>query len=148
MRHTEALHALCKEQGISSIVVSSNTPQKERERAITAFKKGEIRWLLQCNIANVGFNSPITDTLIWARPTLSLNLWQQAVGRIMRRSEGKNVSRVIDLVGTTQTFGRVEEVHIGVEDKFKTIIVGERGKLSGKPLREFYWSRNIKREGL
>lgn len=148
VRHAEALKTLCDEQGMSSIVVSSKTPQKERERAITAFKKGEIRWLIQCNIANVGFNSPITDTLIWARPTLSLNLWQQAVGRIMRRSEGKDVSRVIDLVGTTQTFGRVEEVHIGVEDKFKTIIVGERGKLSGRPLREFYWSRNIKREEL
>lgn len=145
VRHAEALHALCKEQGISSIVVSSKTPQKERERAITAFKAGEIKWLIQCNIANVGFNSPITDTLIWARPTLSLNLWQQAVGRIMRLSEGKDVARVLDLVGTMETFGRVEDVHIGVEDKFKTIIVGSKGKLSGKPLREFHWSRNIRK---
>lgn len=148
VRHAEALHELCKTQCISSIVVSSKTPQKERERAIKAFKAGEIKWLIQCNIANVGFNSPITDTLIWARPTLSLNLWQQAVGRIMRLSEGKTVARVIDLVGTLDTFGKVEDVHIGVEDRFKTTIVGSKGKLSGKPLKEFYWSRNIrKRDG-
>lgn len=131
--------------GLSTTVVSSKTPQKERKGAITAFKNGEIKWLIQCNIANVGFNSPITDCLIWARPTLSLNLWQQAVGRIMRLSEGKSVACVVDLVGTLETFGRVEDVHIGVEDKFKTIIVGSKGKLSGRPLKEFHWSRNIRK---
>lgn len=143
IRHAEALKRLCDEAGLSTVVVSSKTPQKERKEAIRAFKAGEIRWLLQCNIANVGFNSPITDTLIWARPTLSLNLWQQAVGRIMRLSEGKNVARVLDLVGTLQTFGRVEDVHLGKEDKFKTTIEGTKGKLSGIPLKTFYWSKPI-----
>lgn len=148
IRHAEALKTLCDTQGMSTVVVSSETPTKARDEAIRAFKAGEIRWLIQCNIANVGFNSPITDTLVWARPTLSLNLWQQAVGRIMRLSPGKDVARVLDLVGTTETFGRVEEVHLGKEEKFKTTIEGERGKLSGKPLREFHWSRNIKKDEL
>lgn len=142
--HVEALQAMCKEQGISSIVVSSKTPQKARREAITAFKEGRIKWLIQCNIANVGFNSPITDCLVWARPTMSLNLWQQAVGRIMRRSDGKKKARVMDLVGTLKTFGRVEGVHLGVEDGFKTTIVGDKGKLSGIPLKTFRWSSNIK----
>ena len=147
IRHAEALKRLCDEAGLSTVVVSSKTPQKERKEAIRAFKAGEIRWLLQCNIANVGFNSPITDTLIWARPTLSLNLWQQAVGRIMRLSEGKSVARVLDLVGTLQTFGRVEDVHLGKEDKFKTTIEGTKGKLSGIPLKTFYWSKTIANRG-
>ena len=148
VRHAEALQRLCEKAGLSTIVVSSKTPQKARNEAIRAFKAGEIRWLIQCNIANVGFNSPITDTLVWARPTLSLNLWQQAVGRIMRKSEGKEIARVLDLVGTTETFGRVEEVHLGKEERFKTTIEGERGKLSGKPLREFHWARSIKKDEL
>lgn len=143
VRHAEALKKLCDEQGMSTVVVSSKTPAKERERAITAFKKGEIRWLLQCNIANVGFNSPITDTLVWARPTLSLNLWQQAVGRVMRLCDGKSVARVLDLVGTLDTFGKVEDVCLGKEDGFKTTIEGSKGKLSGIPLKTFYWSRSL-----
>lgn len=143
VRHAEALKRLCDMAGMSTVVVSAKTPTKERERAIREFKEGKIRWLLQCNIANVGFNSPITDTLIWARPTLSLNLWQQAVGRIMRKCDGKEVARVCDLVGTTETFGRVEEVKLGKEDGFKTTIVGEKGQLSGKPLKTFYWSRSV-----
>lgn len=143
VRHAEALHELCVANGLSSVVVSSKTPQKARERAITAFKNGEIKWLIQCNIANVGFNSPITDTLIWARPTLSLNLWQQAVGRVMRLCEGKVRARVFDLVGTVKTFGYVEDVRLGKEDKFKTTIEGTNGKLSGIPLRTFYWSKSI-----
>ena len=144
IRHAEALKKLCDLAGMSTIVVSSQTPQKARREAIRAFKAGEIKWLIQCNIANVGFNSPITDTLVWARPTLSLNLWFQAVGRIMRKSEDKPVARVLDLVGTLQTFGRVEDIHLGVEDKFKTIITGSKGKISGRPLSEFYWSKNVK----
>lgn len=143
VRHAEALKTLCDKQGMSTVVVSAKTPQKARKEAIRAFKAGEIRWLLQCNIANVGFNSPITDTLIWARPTLSLNLWQQAVGRVMRLSEGKEVARVLDLVGTMETFGKVEDVHLGKEDKFKTTIAGSRGQLSGIPLKKFHWSRNL-----
>lgn len=141
--HAEALKGLCDAAGMSTIVVSSKTPQKERERAIRAFKNGEIRWLIQVSVALVGFNSPITDTLVWMRPTLSLNLYQQSVGRIMRLSEGKPVARVLDLVGTTETFGRVEDVHIGREDGFKTIIEGSKGKLSGIPLRSFKWQRGL-----
>lgn len=141
--HAEALKELCDKKELSTIVVSSKTPQKARDEAIRAFKAGEIRWLLQCNIANVGFNSPITDTLLWARPSLSLNLWSQAIGRVLRLSEGKTKARVLDLVGTMQTFGRAEDVKLGVEDKFKTTIVGSKGKISGIPLRTFHWARNI-----
>ena len=143
MKHAEALQRLCEEQGVSSVVVSAETPSRARKEAIRAFKAGEIKWLLQCNIANVGFNSPITDTLVWARPTLSLNLWFQAVGRIMRKCEGKEVARVLDLVGTTETFGHVEDIHLGKEDGFKTTITGSRGQLSGRPLSTFYWSRGV-----
>lgn len=148
IRHAEALQRLCDNAGMSTVVVSSKTPVKARKEAIRAFKAGEIKWLLQCNIANVGFNSPITDCLVWARPTLSLNLWQQAVGRVMRLSEGKKVSYVLDLVGTSETFGRVEDVHLGVEDKFKTTIEGSKGKLSGKPLAQFRWSRNVRHDDI
>ena len=143
VRHAEALKVMCDSLGLSTVVVSSQTPTKERTESIRAIKAGDIKWLLQCNIANVGFNSPITDTLIWARPTLSLNLWQQAVGRVMRLCQGKVRSRVFDLVGTLDTFGCVEDVRLGVEDKFKTTIEGTKGKLSGIPLRTFYWSRSI-----
>ena len=141
--HAEALKRLCDAAGMSTVVVSSKTPQKEREKAIKAFKNGEIRWLIQVSVALVGFNSPITDTLVWMRPTLSLNLWQQSVGRIMRLSEGKPVARVLDLVGTLETFGKVEDVHVGKEEGFKTIIEGSKGKLSGIPLRSFKWQRGL-----
>lgn len=140
IRHAEALQALCEAHNVSSVVVSSKTPQKVREEAIRAFKAGEIKWLIQVNTANIGFNSPITDCLIWARPTLSLNLWQQAVGRVMRLSEGKKVARVVDLVGTAQMFGRAEDICLGKEDRFKTTIMSGGKKLSGVPLKTFHFT--------
>lgn len=141
IKHAEELKVLCDGAGLSSVVVSSKTPAKERKQAISDFKAGKIKWLLQCNIANVGFNSPITDTLIWARPTLSLNLWQQAVGRVMRLCDNKPLAHVYDLVGTIDLFGYVEDVHLGKEDGFKTTIEGTYGKLSGTPLKTFHFER-------
>lgn len=147
IRHAEALQALCEKEGLSTTIVHSKTPQKARKEAIKAFKNGEIRWLVQCGVAVIGFNSPISDTLLWCRPCLSLRMWQQACGRVMRLSEGKNVARVLDLAGTLETFGRPEAVHIGKEQSYKTIIVGENNKkLSGVPLRSFRFVRNKKQE--
>lgn len=137
IRHAEALQQLCATKGISSTIVTSKTPTKARKEAIRAFKAGEIRWLIQCGVAVIGFNSPITDTLIWCRPCLSLRMWLQACGRVMRLAEGKKVARVLDLAGTLETFGRPELVHLGKEQGYKTAVVGERGIISGKPLREF-----------
>ena len=62
----------------------------------------------------------------------------------MRKCAGKSVSRVLDLVGTLDVFGRAEDVHLGVEETFKTTIVGGKGKLSGTPLSTFHWSRKVK----
>lgn len=146
IRHAEALQAICEREGLSTTVVHSKTPQKTRKEAIRAFKAGEIKWLIQCGVAVIGFNSPITDTLIWCRPCLSLRMWLQACGRVMRLSEGKDVARVLDLSGTLETFGRPEEVHLGKEDGFKTAIVGERGIISGKPLREFRFVKTKRKE--
>ena len=55
----------------------------------------------------------------------------------MKRGSGERILRLFGFAD--------EDVHIGVEEKFKTIIVGEKGKLSGIPLREFHWSRNIRK---
>ena len=144
--HLEALQALCEAEGLSTVVVHSKTPQKARKEAIRAFKAGEIKWLLNCNTITVGFDCPISDVLLWARPTISLRLWQQACGRVLRIAEGKKVARVLDLAGTYETFGPVEDVRLGEEDGFKTIIVGRRGKLSGVPLREFHFVRTKRKQ--
>lgn len=140
IRHAEALQALCESEKVSSVVVHSKTPQKAREEAIKAFKEGKIKWLINCTVAAVGFNSPITDCLIWCRPTLSLRLWCQVVGRIVRLSEGKTTARVLDLTHTFEMFGRTDEVHLG-KDGFKTIIMGGNKVLSGIPLRQYRFTK-------
>lgn len=147
IRHAEALQALCEREGLSTTIVHSKTPTRARGEAVRAFKAGEIRWLIQCGVAVIGFNSPITDTLIWCRPCLSLRMWLQACGRVMRLSEGKEVARVLDLSGTLDTFGRPELVHLGKENGgYKTTVEGERGVLSGKPLREFHFVKNQRKK--
>ena len=66
-----------------------------------------------CNVGvlTTGFDYPALDTIVMARPTRSLTLWYQIVGRALRPYEGKD-GWVVDLCGTYSRFGKVEDLVI------------------------------------
>lgn len=61
--------------------VFSDTPSRERERIIEAFKRNEFKYLVNQRILQVGFDSPITDVIAVLTATESPGLYQQIVGR-------------------------------------------------------------------
>ena len=61
-----------------------------------------------------GFDYPELDTIIMARPTKSLAIWYQSVGRILRPFSNKR-PWVIDLSGSYRRFGKVSDLKIGLE---------------------------------
>lgn len=93
-------------------MVSGETSKKERERILTDFKDGKIQVLTNVGILTTGFDYPELDTIVIARPTMSLALYYQIVGRAIRPHPSKTSGWVVDLAGNIERFGRVEDLHL------------------------------------
>lgn len=80
--HSESIaRMLTEEFGISCLAVHSKLSNKERDRRIAAFKRGEVRAMVGNNIFTTGFNDPTVDLIVVARPSRSTVLWVQLLGR-------------------------------------------------------------------
>ena len=93
-------------------VVSSQTGKADRERILAAFKAGNINVVANVGVLTTGFDYPELNTIVIARPTMSLALYYQMVGRGIRPYPGKT-GWVVDLCGNYDRFGRVEDLHVG-----------------------------------
>lgn len=107
-----------------SAVVTSKTPKKEREAAVEGFKSGRIKVVFNVSCLTVGFDHPSLDCLIIIRPTKSLGLWQQFIGRGVRISPETNKTRcdVIDFAGNYQRLGDASDIHLEEQDGVWDII--------------------------
>ncbi len=93
-------------------IVTGKTPKKERERLITDFRKGIIKAICNVGVLTTGFDYPELETVVLARPTMSLALYYQMVGRGIRPHPNKDFTAVIDMCGNHELFGKVEDLQI------------------------------------
>ena len=96
--------AFC-EKGIKAVAIDSDTDVEERERMIEEFKLGKIDILCNVDIFSEGFDCPDIEFVQLARPTKSLSLYLQQVGRGLRISANKEKTIFLDNVGLYNRFG-------------------------------------------
>src|SRR6266498_2382770 len=133
--------------GLMLDIVTGETPTKERADTVAAFRRGETRHILNVGVFTTGFDVPELDCIVMARPTISLTLWQQIVGRGVRvdsNNPNKKLT-VYDLTGVSDRLGRVETVRIAKEtDGFRDKVVSELGDMTDTPLFTFVVKRRAK----
>ena len=95
-------------------VVTGATKKKERERILQDFKDGKIKVLANVGVLTTGFDYPELDTVVMARPTMSLAMWYQIVGRAIRPFEGKD-GWIVDLGENIKRFGKVDDLQLQIE---------------------------------
>lgn len=116
-RFTKEAEQLCEKlryKGINAECVSAQTPKDERDRIIKELKEGKIKVVANVGVLSTGFDYPALDTVILARPTKSLALYYQMIGRAIRPFKGKD-GWVIDLGGSYKQFGKVQDLRMGLE---------------------------------
>lgn len=79
-----------------SALVIAETDANERRNIIDQFKARELKYLVNVSVLTTGFDAPHVDLIALLRPTQSVSLFQQMVGRGLRLSEGKTECLVID----------------------------------------------------
>jgi DNA repair protein RadD len=101
----------------NSAVISSLMTKKEREDVISGFKNDLIDVLINVGVLVLGFDYPELDTVVVARPTMSLTLYYQMIGRAIRPHKSKMFSVVVDMCGNFDRFGRVEDLKISIDNE-------------------------------
>ena len=114
-------------KGIKAAIVTGETPKREREQILENFKAGRIKVVANVGTLTTGFDYPELDTIILGRPTKSLALYYQMVGRAIRPCKGKD-GWVIDLGGSFRRFGNVADLRIECPPGSAKWIVTSRGR--------------------
>jgi len=96
-------------------IVSGDTPKPERERLLNDFKSGKIKVIANVGVLTTGFDYPELDTIVMARPTMSLALYYQIVGRAIRPHPDKEFGWIVDLCGNIERFGEIKDLAITEE---------------------------------
>ncbi|OLQ90201.1 ATP-dependent helicase [Vibrio panuliri] len=99
VRHAQEIYTLLPE-GQAAIVIG-DTPTPERDAIIQQFKDQKIKYLVNVSVLTTGFDAPHVDLIAILRPTESISLYQQIVGRGLRLSPGKEECLVLDYAGNS-----------------------------------------------
>lgn len=91
--------------GIPARALSAETPWAQRRATIEAFRRGELRVLVNVYVLTEGFDAPEADCCILARGAGSAGMYLQMVGRVLRPAPGKRDALVLDLRGVSHEHG-------------------------------------------
>jgi superfamily II DNA or RNA helicase len=102
VEHSKLLSSVLCYKGINAKSVTGDTPQQDRNNIINEFKGNNEQPMVICNYAvlTTGFDAPKTNIAVIARPTTSLVLYSQMVGRAIRgtKAGGNKEARIITVV--------------------------------------------------
>jgi superfamily II DNA or RNA helicase len=111
VKHAEEIAELLKQQGIKAEAVSGSTENKKREKTLREYEYGDINVLCACDLLNEGWDSPRTEVLFMARPTMSKTIYLQQLGRGTRKYEGKEYLMVFDFIDNANLFNMPLSMH-------------------------------------
>ncbi len=109
--HAEQIAELFRSNNVVCEAVSGTLKTSERSRILEQYENGNINVLCACDLLNEGWDSPRTEVLFMARPTLSKNLYIQQLGRGMRKCEGKEYIMVFDFIDNANMFNMPYSLH-------------------------------------
>jgi len=107
IEHSEAITGAFEEAGIAAEHLDGRTPRAERDAILDRLASGETLVVSNCMVLTEGWDLPALECAVIARPTASLNLHLQMIGRVMRACDGKDGAIVLDHAGNHHVHGLV-----------------------------------------
>ena len=107
--HSQHVAAEFRAAGYAAVHLDGKTDDQIRDMAIDDFERGAIQVLCNVDLCGEGLSIDAIECVILLRPTQSLGLYIQQVGRGLRTWPGKKELIILDHVGNTQKFGFIDE---------------------------------------
>ncbi|MBL4934253.1 DUF3427 domain-containing protein [Clostridium sp. YIM B02515] len=115
VEHAKYMADRFNKNSIASIALTGESSDEERSSAKKRLVSGEIKFIFTVDLYNEGVDIPEINTVLFLRPTESLTIFLQQLGRGLRLSEGKECLTVLDFVGQAHK-------NYDFEQKFKALI--------------------------
>jgi DNA repair protein RadD len=97
--------AAFNDAGVPAAVLEGGMDRGVRNKAVQRFRDGELLVLATVDLISEGFDLPAMDAVFLGRPTASLGLYRQQVGRVLRTYQGKETAWIYDHVGNVRRHG-------------------------------------------
>ena len=115
IEHAEFMATYFNTHGIPSMFLTGKSSDEERKTAKDRLVSGEVRFIFAVDIYNEGVDIPEVNTVLFLRPTESLTIFLQQLGRGLRLSEDKECLTVLDFIGQANK-------RYNFEDKFAALL--------------------------
>ena len=112
LNHCRHIAEEIRSHGFTAECIFGETPKAERDGLIAAYRRGDIRALVNMNVLTTGFNVPGVDLLAMMRPTMSTGLYVQMVGRGTRNAPGKDNCLILDFARNIERHGPIDDPDI------------------------------------
>ena len=111
VNHAAEIAKLIRERGFKAESVSGQDKVETRNRILDRYENADISVLCACDLLNEGWDSPRTEVLFMARPTMSKTIYMQQLGRGTRKCYGKDEVLVFDFVDNANMFNMPYSLH-------------------------------------
>ena len=115
IKHAEFMAEEFNNAGIPSIALTGDSKKDIRESAGIKLRTGEIKFIFTVDLFNEGVDIPEINTVLFLRPTESLTIFLQQLGRGLRLCDGKECLTVLDFIGQSNK-------NYKFSDKFRALI--------------------------
>jgi len=115
VEHAKYMADYFNQTGIPSIALHGNVSQSLRNEAQDMLTKGKIKFIFVVDLYNEGVDIPDVNTILFLRPTESLTVFLQQLGRGLRLAEGKECLTVLDFIGQAHK-------EYNFEEKFRALL--------------------------
>lgn len=129
--HAKFMADFFSEHGVPSDYLVSDSGDIVRDNIKNHLVNGEIRFVFVVDIYNEGVDIPEVNTVLFLRPTESLTVFLQQLGRGLRKYPGKECLTVLDFVGQANK-------HYNFEEKFNALQLNAEGSLLQKIKNGYY----------
>lgn len=119
IKHAEFMAQSFNEKGIPSIALTSQTNDDVRKAAVQRLRSGDLKFIFTVDLFNEGVDIPEANLVLFLRPTDSLTVFLQQLGRGLRHARGKECLVVLDFVAQMHKKYRVDR-------KFAALLSGRR----------------------
>lgn len=109
VEHAKFMEEYFLSKGIPCMSLTGLSDDAERSDARSRLASGEIKFIFVVDLYNEGIDIPEVDTILFLRPTESLTIFLQQLGRGLRLSEGKECLTVLDFIGQANKKYNFEE---------------------------------------